>query len=171
MRRSPLLCRTGLAAAAAVLLTACGGGSHKEATASTSSSAASSSSQSASPTASPFCTQATTTLNGLAPAFSTGGSDPTKLAPVLTKAASAVRAIQPPAEIAADWAKLAAGLDQFAAAYASAGGQDAAAASAFQQRNAQLLAQLSGSAQHVQAYMSAHCGLPAGVTGSTAPTS
>jgi len=171
MHRLPLLCRTGLAVSAAVLLTACGGGSGKEAAASTSSNAAASSSSSASAAASEFCTQATTTLNGLAPAFSGGGSDPATLAPILAKAATAVKAIQPPAEISADWAKLAGGLDQFAAAYASAGGQDAASASAFQQRNAQLLTQLTGAATHVQAYMSEHCGLTAGATGSSAPTS
>src|SRR6478609_5446669 len=154
MRRLPLLCRTGLAvSAAAVVLTACGGASNKDAAASTSSSAASSSSPSGSPAASEFCTQATATLNGLAPAFSGGGSDPAKLATILEKSATAVRAIQPPADISADWAKLAAGLDQFAAAYATAGAQDAASASAFQQRNAQLLTQLTGAATHVQAYM------------------
>jgi hypothetical protein len=171
MRRLPLLCRTALAGAAATaLLTACGGGSDNQAAA-TGSSAAVSSSPNASAAAADFCSQATSTLNGLAPAFSGGGSDPSKLAPILTKAAGDVAAIRPPAQLEADWAKLARGLDDFAAAYSSAGAQGgAAAASSFEQRNGELIGQLTAAATNVRNYMTANCGLPSTAPGSAAPT-
>jgi hypothetical protein len=172
MRRHPHVLRTGLAVTAAtVLLTACGGGSDKQATGTSAST--SSAPTTTSGAASEFCTQATSTFNELAPAFSGGGSDPAKLGPILAMAAAKVHAIQPPADISADWAKLAGGLDQFAAAFASAsaGAQNSASASAFKQRNDELLAQLSGPATNVRAYMTAHCGLPSTAPGSSAPTS
>ena len=173
MRRTLAVCRTGLSvAAAAVLLAACGGGSG---TASSAASGSSTASSSAAPSSaaqpSKFCVDATTTLNGLSPAFSSNAASPSSLAPVLKKAAMQVRAIQPPAEIGTDWAQLADGLDQFASAYASVNVNDPAAASAFQQQNSALLAKLSTAVTHVQAYMVKNCGLAARTSASAAPTS
>lgn len=151
------------------MLAACGGGSAGTTAAETTASSSSASP----PTDSVFCTRATTTLNSLAPAFSAGGSDPASLAPVLANAAAKVKAIQPPAEIRADWVALTDGLAQFAAAYAgaAANAHDPATASAFAAKNNALLASLSGAVTHVEAYMTKNCGLTDAPTGSAAPSS
>lgn len=174
MRRTLTVCRTGLSVTAAVvLLAACGGGSDTQSSAASGSTTASSSAAPSSSTAQPskFCVDATTTLNGLSPAFSSNAASPSSLAPVLKKAATQVRAIQPPAEISTDWAQLADGLDQFATAYASVDVNDPASATAFQQKNSALLAKLTTAVTHVQAYMVKNCGLAARTTASAAPTS
>ncbi|MGZ4566419.1 MAG: hypothetical protein ACXVFZ_06230 [Blastococcus sp.] len=173
MRRTLTVCRTGLSVAAVVvLLAACGGGSDtKSSAASGSTTAGSSSAPSSAAHPSKFCVDATTTLNGLSPAFSSNAASPSSLAPVLKKAATQVRAIQPPAEIRTDWAQLADGLDQFASAYASVNVNDPASASAFQQQNSALLAKLTTAVTHVQAYMVKNCGLAAQTSTPAAPTS
>jgi len=173
MRRTLTACRTGLSVAAAVvLLAACGGGSDtKSSAASGSTTAGSSAAPSSTAQPSKFCVDATTTLNGLSPAFSSNAATPSSLAPVLERAATQVRAIQPPAEISTDWAQLADGLDQFATAYASVDVNDPASATAFQQKNSALLAKLTTAVTHVQAYMVKNCGLAARTTASAAPTS
>jgi len=173
MRRTLTVCRTGLpVAAAVVLLAACGGGSDtKSSAASGSTTAGSSAAPSSTAQPSKFCVDATTTLNGLSPAFSSNAATPSSLAPVLERAATQVRAIQPPAEISTDWAQLADGLDQFATAYASVDVNDPASATAFQQKNSALLAKLTTAVTHVQAYMVKNCGLAARTTASAAPTS
>lgn len=173
MRRTLTACRAGLpVAAAVVLLTACGGGSGSEKSAASGTPATSSSAtQSTAGTASAFCTKATTTLNGLSPAFTASQSDPSKLAPLLTQAADQVRAIQPPAEIGTDWTALADGLDQFATAYAHVNVNDPAAASAFQQQNSALLTTLTGAVTHVQSYMEKNCGLAPASSAPAAPSS
>ena len=174
MPRTVPACRTALTlVVAAVLLAACGGGSANQNSASTSSSTALSST---SPTIAPaaFCKQAISAFTGLEPAFNGAASDPASLVPILQKAATQVRAIKPPAEIASDWAKLGDGLSQFAAAYASLRTKDRAAASSFAAHNAQLLATLTTAVGHVQAYMAKNCGLavPSGAsTKSAAPPS
>jgi hypothetical protein len=174
MRRTLTVCRAGLSVTAAVaLLAACGGGSDRQNSAASASSTAASSSAASAATGSKFCTDATNTLNGLAPAFSssTAESDPASLAPVLKKAATSVRAIQPPAEIGGDWATLADGLDQFASAYASVNVNDPASASAFQKQNSTLLAKLTTAVTHVQGYMVKNCGLSPATPTSAAPSS
>jgi hypothetical protein len=171
MRRALVLSCTGPAVAAVLLLAGCGGGSTPSASTTTTAASSSAASSSAPLAQTPFCQQSTKTLTELAPAFSSGQSDPTKLGPILKKAATQVRAIQPPAEIATDWKTLADSLDQFAASYAGVDPQNPASASAFAQRNATLTGSLTTAAGHVEAYLSTNCGLTAPTSVPVAPSS
>ena len=171
MRHPLALACTGPALAAVVLLAGCGGGSSTSASSSTAASTSGAASSSAPLADTPFCQQSTATLSTLAPAFTSSGSDPTKVAPILAKAAQQVRAIQPPAEITADWKTLADSLDQFAASYSGVNPQDPASASAFAQRSATLLASLSTAAGHVETYLSTNCGITTPTGLPTAPSS
>jgi hypothetical protein len=173
MRRALTLSCTGPAVAAVVLLAGCGGGGSTPSASSTTTAATSSSAASSSaPLAqTPFCQQSSKTLTELAPAFSSGQSDPTKVGPILKKAAAQVRAIQPPAAIATDWKTLADSLDQFAASYAGVDPRNPASASAFAQRNATLMGSLTTAAGHVEAYLSTNCGLTAPTPVPVAPSS
>jgi ABC-type phosphate transport system substrate-binding protein len=170
MRRPLALTCTGPALAAVVLLAGCGGNS-TSASSSTTASTSSAAASSAPLAQTPFCQQATATLSTLAPAVTGGGSDPTKVAPLLQKAAQQVRAIQPPPEIATDWKTLADSLDQFAASSTGVNPNDPAAASAFAQRMSTVIASLSTAAGHVEAYLSTKCGITAPTGLPTAPSS
>lgn len=167
--------RTVSALAAVALLSACGGGStSNKSAAATSSTASSSAAPTAEAAGSPFCKDAANAFTGLSPEFSGGANDLTGLKAVLQKAIAQVKAIHPPAEIAADWTKLTAALDQFGAAYAGLRTEDPASASSFAARNAQVLATLATSEAHIAAYVTKNCGLvvPSGLpTDSAAPTS
>jgi hypothetical protein len=172
MRHALVLSGLGPAVAAVVLLAGCGGGGSTPSASSTTAATSSSAVSSSAPLAqTPFCQQSTKTLSELAPAFSSGQSDPTKLGPVLKKAAAQVRAIEPPAAIATDWKTLADALDQFAASYAGLNAQNPASASAFAQRNAALMGSLTTAAGHVETYLSTNCGLTAPTTVPVAPSS
>ena len=169
MRRTPPACRSGLSlAAAVVLLTACGG-SDEEDSASTATSASSSSAAgtSTSGAGSEFCTQAEEALDEVEPALS-GSEDPAALA--LQEAADSVRAIEPPAEIDADWTALADGIEQFAQAFAEFDATDPASASAFQQRTSEIVTSLTDSASSVQTYLADECGLDVDATEPASPT-
>src|SRR4051812_29831557 len=114
MRSSLTVWRTGLSAAAAfVLLTACGGGDSKDSSASGQSTTPSSASQTTTADAagSDFCKQAAAVQERVGATF-TGSSDPANLPAVLKEAASQIRAIDPPAEIASDWKSFADGIEQ-----------------------------------------------------------
>jgi len=169
MRRTLTVCRDGLAVtAAAVLLTACGGSDEDT---SSSSSAAEETSSSASETTaagadSEFCTDAAAIQERVTSTF-TDQSDPAALPAALQEAATAVRDVEPPEEIAADWAALADGIDQVAAAFANVDFNDPNAATAFQQEIAPLQQQLAGPSANVEAYLRDECG----ITGETAAPS
>ena len=116
MRRTLSLCRSGLAAAAAVvLLTACGG-SDEDSNASDSTSSSSSSSSSASETTentapqadSEFCTEAAAIQERIAASF-TGQTDQSNLGELFPQISEEIRAIEPPAELADDWAQFSPG--------------------------------------------------------------
>jgi predicted Abi (CAAX) family protease len=172
MRRALVLSCTGPALAAVLLLTGCGGGDSTSSASSSTAAPTSSDSSSSAPLAqTPFCQQSTRTLTELAPAFSANQSDPSKLGPILQKAADQVLAIQPPAAIAADWKTLADTLHQFAASYSGVDPQNPASASAFAQRNATLMGSLSAAAGHVETYLSTNCGITAPTTLPPAPSS
>jgi hypothetical protein len=172
MRHALVLSCTGPAVTAVLLLAGCGGGGSTPSASSTTTAASSSAASSSAPLAqTPFCQQSTKTLTELAPAFSSSQSDPTKVGPVLKKAAAQVRAIQPPAAIATDWTTLADSLDQFAASYAGVDPRNPASASAFAQRNATLMGSLTTAAGHVEAYLSTNCGLTAPTPVPVAPSS
>lgn len=163
MRRDRVPSCAGPVLAAVVLLAGCGGGGSAPSAASTTTATSSSAaSTSAAPLAqTPFCQQSSEALAELAPAFSSNKSDPSKLAPILQKAADQVSAIQPPVAIAADWKTLAGSLAEFASSYRDVNPQDPASASAFAQRTATLLASLGTAAGHVETYLATNCGLTA----------
>jgi hypothetical protein len=170
MRRALVLSSPALAAV--VLLAGCGGGgSTSSATSTTAASSSRGASSSAPLVETPFCQQSTKTLTALAPAFNSSQSDPTKLAPILQNAADKVRAITPPAAIATDWKTLTDSLDQFAAFYGGSHPESPASASAFAQRNANLMGSLSAAAARVEAYLATNCGLTAPTTVPAAPSS
>jgi hypothetical protein len=166
----------GLCSVAAVLLLAgCSGGSGSKNSAASDTSAATTSAAPRTTVAeSAFCTSATDAFTRLSPAFSGSSGNPAALAPVLQRAEAEIRAIQPPAELAADWTKLADVLHSFAGVYAGLHNQAEASASAFAQRNAQLLGQLTPVATHIQDYVAKNCDLTvpsASTTGAAAPSS
>jgi hypothetical protein len=172
MRRLLTASRTGLCVTAAVaLLAGCGGGSDDDtsssATSTTSSSAEASDTAGADPANAAFCDSARKLLGTLVPAV-TGTDDPATLAPALAQAKADAEAVEPPEEIATDWAALRDGLDQFAQAAAAVVPNDTASAAQFLQTKTQLVAQLAGSATTVQTFLAQECGL---TTGSAAPTS
>jgi hypothetical protein len=172
MRRALVLSCAGPAVAAVVLLAGCGGSGSTASASSTTAAASSHAASSSAPLArTPFCQESTKTLTELAPAFTSSESDPTKLGAILQKAAAQVRAIQPPAAIAADWKTLADSLDQFASSYSGVDPRNPASASAFAARNTTLMGSLSAAAGHVETYLSTNCGLTAPTTVPVAPSS
>jgi hypothetical protein len=174
MRRTLTLCRGGLTVAAAlVLLTACGGsseGSDKAAAASSSEPTASSAENTAPQADSEFCTQAKALSKTLDAAFNDEVSDPTSLAQQFQQTADAIRTLDPPAEIAADWEKLAAGLERFAGAFQDFDPNDPAAASTFAELGAQLQSEFVTSGEKVGTYLSAECGIATDAPESASPT-
>jgi hypothetical protein len=170
--RALVLSCTGSTLAAVVLLAGCGGSGSTPSAASPTTASSSSAAPTSAPLAqTPFCRQSTATLTELAPAFTRSESDPTKLGPVLKKAADQVRAIQPPAAIATDWKTLADSLDQFAASSARLDPHNPASAGAFAQREATMMGSLSAAATHVETYLATNCGLTAPTTAPVAPSS
>ncbi len=171
--RPSLLARAVSATAAVLLLTACGGGSDDDAASSTTSAAPSSAAESSSeaPEAdSEFCTQAAAIQERVGSTL-TGQSDPVAVQQALQQAATEVRDVEAPDEIADDWAALADGIDQIAAALASVDVNDPNAAATFQQQLAPLQQELASSATNVQTYLATECGLEPDPTEPAAPTS
>src|SRR3954454_21010249 len=155
MGRTLLACRGGLSVAAAVvLLTACGGSDDDSSAASSSSARTSASQSSAAAVGTKFCDEAGAALARVEPAFTGGGSDPAALATALQDAADKVRTIDPPSDIAADWAALADGIEQYAQAFAAVDSIDPASAAELQQRSSEIIGGLTGSATNVQNYLS-----------------
>lgn len=171
MRRTLPACRTGLTlAAAAVLLSACGGSDEGD-SASASSSAPSSSAPetSAEAAGSEFCTEAGSIQERVASSFTE--TDPTSLGQVLQQGATEVRAIEPPAEIASDWAALAAGLEQIGAAFTGVDVDDPAAQQALGAKIAELQGPLDAASTNVENYLRDECGLEIGPGEPAAPSS
>jgi hypothetical protein len=175
MRRTLTLCRGGLTAAAAlVLLTACGGsseGSDKSAAASSSEPTSTSAESTAPQADSEFCTKAEALSKTLEAAFNEEASDPASLAQQFQQTADAIRTLDPPAEIAADWEKLAAGLEQFAGAFQDLDLNDPAAASTFAELGTQLQNEFVTSGAKVGTYLSQECGIATDTPESASPTS
>jgi hypothetical protein len=170
MRTSLAACRVGLSAAAALaLLTACGGGDDTNSSAASTSSTTSASETTANAGSSEFCTQAAAVQQRVGATFS-GGSDPATLPQVLQEAATQIRAIDPPQELAADWTSFADGVEQIAAA-AKIDFNDQAAVATFQQQAGALQQKYGAAFTHVETYLTDECGFTAGPTGSSAPTS
>jgi ABC-type phosphate transport system substrate-binding protein len=171
MRRILPACRTGLSAAAAlVLLTACGGSGNDDEQASAGDQTTSSASEtSAAAAGSDFCTEAAGVQERVGATFS-GTSDPNSLPDVLQAAASEIRDIEPPDEIAADWTNFADGIEQIAAA-AQVDFNDQAAVATFQQQATALQQKFGASFTKVENYLSDQCGLTGEPTETSAPTS
>jgi hypothetical protein len=170
--RPPLrLCRTGLSAAAAlVLLTACGGsGNGKSDSAASSAPTTSASETSADAAGSQFCTEAAAVQQRVGATFS-GGSDPASLPKVLQEAATQIRAIEPPDELADDWTSFADGIEEIAKA-AQVDFNDQAAVATFQQQVGQLQQKYGAAFTDVQKYLTDQCGFSESPTETSAPTS
>ena len=167
MRRTHPVYRTGITVAAAVvLLTACGGsGKDNNATASSSSA----SETRAGAAGSEFCTKAAAIESSVTSAV-TDEADPSTIPQALQKAVAEIRAIDPPSEIASDWAKLADGVEQLAAAFSKVNFTDQGAVASFEQTATNLEAQLSGASANVEKYLTEKCGLTAPSESAT-PTS
>ncbi|TFV92244.1 hypothetical protein E4P40_03325 [Blastococcus sp. CT_GayMR20] len=172
MRRTLTTCRDGLAVtAAAVLLTACGGSGDDEASSTSSAGETTSASESSADAAdSEFCTEAAAIQERVGSTFD-DQADPAGLPQALTQAAEEVRQVEPPAEIASDWAALADGIDQIAAAIASVDFNDPNAAATFEQQVAPLQQELAGASANVSSYLQNECGLEVDPSETAAPTS
>src|SRR5688572_23603472 len=171
MRRIPTACRSALSVAVvAVVLSGCSGSDENSSAAGSSSSSSSASPSSAAPSAgSEFCTKAGSIQQRVASTFTR--SDPADLGALLQEGAAEVRATEPPAEIAADWAALADGLDQVAASFAGIDLDDPAAKQALGRKIVELQGPLIGASTNVQNYLRDECGLPFGPGAPAAPPS
>ena len=171
MRPTPAAYRAGLSAAAALaLLTACGGGDTTSSASGTPTPTTTSASQTtAKASGSEFCTQAAAVQQQVGSTFS-GGSDLATLPQVLQQAAAQIRAIHPPAELAADWTSFADGIAKIAAA-AKIDFNDQAAVATFQQQAGALQQQYGTAFTHVESYLTDTCGLTQSPTETSAPTS
>jgi hypothetical protein len=182
MRRTLSLCRSGLAAAAAVVLLSACGGSDEDGNASESSSSSTSSSSSSSSSASEttentapqadseFCTEAAAIQERIAASF-TGQVDQSSLGQLFTQISEEIRAIEPPAELADDWAQFSAGVDEVAA-ISQIDFTDQAAVAEWQAQVAQIQTQYGSAFTNVDTYLSTECGLTDDeATESASPTS
>jgi hypothetical protein len=156
--------RTLVAAAALVLLTACGGSDEDDAA-----SAEPTPSETTPPGASSeFCRQAGGIQARIAATFG-GETDRAILPEVLQEAATEIRAIDPPAELASDWSAFATGVDQIAAA-AQIDFDDPAAVATFQQQAAAAQQQHGEAFRNVTTYLTEECGLIEAPVETAAPT-
>jgi hypothetical protein len=171
MRRTLTACRTGLSVAAAVvLLSACGGSDEDSSASSTSEATSSASESSAEAAGSEFCTQAAVIQERVG-ATLTDQTDPTALPGVLQQAATEIRAVEPPEEIAADWNALADGVEQIAGAFGSIDFNDPNAVATFQQQIGQLQTELATASTNVETYLRDECGLESTGDEPAAPSS
>jgi len=175
MRRTLALCRGGLAAAAAVaLLTACGGSDEdSNATDSTSSSSSSSASETTENTApqadSEFCTEAAAIQERVTASLTS--SDQTNLGEIFQQASEDIASIEAPADIAADWASFAEGIQRFAE-ISQIDFTDQAAYQQWQQQATQIQTEYGAAFASVQTYLATECGLTDDeATESASPTS
>ena len=170
MRRTPPACRTGLTAAAAfVVLSGCGASDGAGAAPAEAGPAAASASEDTGDRAdAEFCTAAKA-LQEQVVATLGEQPDPATVQTALQQAATGFRAVEPPEEIAADWTTLGGGLEQMAAALASADFEDRGGRAAFQERAGQLQAQVGAASADVGAHLRDECGIDAGGSEPAAP--
>lgn len=172
MRRISRARRGALSVAAVVVLvSACGGSDESSSSASESgeTSAGATRSSAAPPADSEFCTKAGSIQQRVTASFTE--SDPADLGALLQQGADEVRETEPPAEIAADWAALADGLEQVAASFAGVDLDDPAAQQALGRKIAELQGPLSTASTNVETYLRDECGLEVGSGEPAAPTS
>ena len=156
-------------AAAVVLLSACGGSDEDSSASGSSAPSSSAAETSAAEAGSEFCTDAGAIQQRVASSFTE--TDPTSLGQVLQQGATEVRAIEPPAEIASDWAALADGLEQIAAAFTEVDVDDPAAQQALGAKIAELQGPLDSASTNVENYLRDECGLEIGPGEPAAPSS
>jgi hypothetical protein len=174
MRRTLSLVRSGVAAAAAVvLLTACGGSDDDTTASETSSSSTSSASETAENTApqadSEFCTEAAAIQERVTASLS--GPDQSDLGQIFQQASEEIRAIEPPADIAADWASFADGIQRFAE-ISQIDFEDPNAYAQWQAEAQQIQTEFGPAFANVQTYLATECGLTDDeATESASPTS
>ena len=163
MRRTLTLCRAGMAGAAAVvLLTACGGGDAGESAPASPAKPADESVAASSPASGaddPFCAEAAAVEEQVTTALTGVADDPVALVQALTATAGQVRAVQAPAEIAADWNALAGGLEQLAAVFTTLDLDDPNALATLEEQVGQIESGLAGSGTNVENYLRAECGM------------
>ena len=166
--RAPAPLLTAGLSAALLLLTGCGGSDEGSSAASSSSSSSSSAapSTSGSPTApasatsaeaAAFCAEAVTLEQSVNATVGTASSDPTQLPPALQRLADQYAAIEPPAEIAADWTALVDGVQQLATAAQGIDFTDPTAAQQLQAAAGGLQEQLTTATTNVSTYATANC--------------
>ena len=170
MRRTLTACRSGLSVAAAVvLLSACGGSDEDSSAAGSSETSPSASETSAGSADSEFCTEAASIQERVGASFTE--ADPSSLGEVLQEGVTQIRGIEPPAEIASDWAALADGLEQIAAAFADVDLTDPAAQQQLGQKVAELQGPLDTASTNVENYLRDECGIEIEGGESAAPSS
>lgn len=162
--------RTLSLAAALVLLTACGGSDEDDGASSTSAEATTEASESTAPEASSeFCTEAAGIQARITATFG-GQSDRAMLPELLQEAATQIRAVEPPAELAGDWTAFADGIETIAEA-AQIDFEDQAAVASFQQQAAAAQEQYGSAFTNVSTYLTEECGLIDAPTETSAPAS
>jgi hypothetical protein len=160
MRRSLTLCRAGLTAAASVILiTACGGLGESQSASSTSAGTSSGALRDTSGS-SEFCAG----VQELMTRFASGSTsiDPDFREQVFQQIVAKTRAIEPPAEIAPDWAALTDELDKLSQTYTNINVRDPSQAAAAQE----LKDQTTASFIKMETYLTSQCGIDSNGPGS-----
>ena len=166
--RAPAPLLTAGLSAALLLLTGCGGSDEGSSAASSSGSSSSSAaattsgspaapSSATSPEAAAFCAEAVSLEQSVNATVGTASSDPTQLPPALQRLADQYAAIEPPAEIAADWTALVDGVQQLATAAQGIDFTDPTAAQQLQTAAGGLQEQLTTATTNVSTYATANC--------------
>jgi hypothetical protein len=169
MRRSLTMCRNGLSVAAAlVLLTACGGSDDNSASSDTSEASPSASESSAAD--SEFCTEAASIQERIGSTME-NSQDPAALPQALQEAATEIRAIEAPEEIADDWNALADGAEQIGQAIASIDPNDPNALATLEQQVGDLTSRLDEAGTNVENYLRDECGIEPEGTETASPSS
>ena len=168
--RSPLPARrAGLSVVAALVLLPGCSGSDDESSASAVPSSASATPSAAESSGSGFCTEAASIQERLE-ATVISQSDPTQLPQILDEAATEIRAVEAPAEIAADWTALADGVERFADAIAGIDFTGPDALAALERQLAPVQQELGTASTNVTEYLREECGIDVGATEPATPT-
>ena len=157
------------AAAALVLLTGCSGSADEQEALPAEETAAETTPSTEVPADSEFCTEAAGIQERISSSADAAG-DPTRLPQIFRETAQEIRAVEPPAEIAADWNALADGVQQFATTLEGVDFTDPNALATLEQSLAPLEQDLNDASANVQGYLSQECGL-GGPTEEAAPSS
>lgn|SRR3954471_21298168 len=103
-----------------------------------------------------FCSQAGSVFTELSTAFA-GASNPTQLPPLLDQAATALRSVDPPAEIQKSWDALSGAVTEMAQSARSVDLATPQGLDQFMQRYDALTADTTAAQQDVDSYVKAHC--------------